>query len=265
MKNDSPSKSPDKKVPQVGNNLVWYLLALGVGILVVVTWMNPKQSVNIPYGRLEQLIKQKSPQQNPDAAIVLDEGTEGNRQRVQYSNLRELVVGQAEIVGKVDRKVLKGATNEPIKTVEFSTARLGFENDNGRLNDLLAKNGFEDFSGEHAPSALRNYLPMLIVTLIFVAVFFVMMRRLGGAGSPMAFGRSRGKMYAQEDVGITFDDAGAFSAVAVPVAAWPRSSSAARDQSSSAARAASGSRIRCPTRGARRAPTRSRRSSTSSC
>src|SRR5688500_11815521 len=33
-----------------------------------------------------------------------------------------------------------------------------------------------------------------------------MMRRLGGAGSPMASGRSRGKMYAQEDLGITFED-----------------------------------------------------------
>jgi cell division protease FtsH len=33
-----------------------------------------------------------------------------------------------------------------------------------------------------------------------------MIRRLGGAGSPMAFGRSRGKMYAQEDIGITFED-----------------------------------------------------------
>jgi cell division protease FtsH len=32
------------------------------------------------------------------------------------------------------------------------------------------------------------------------------MRRLGGAGSPMAFGRSRGKMYAQEDLGVTFED-----------------------------------------------------------
>ena len=39
-----------------------------------------------------------------------------------------------------------------------------------------------------------------------MAVFFFMMRRLGGAGSPMAFGRSRGKMYAQEDIGVTFDD-----------------------------------------------------------
>jgi cell division protease FtsH len=32
------------------------------------------------------------------------------------------------------------------------------------------------------------------------------MRRLGGAGSAMAFGRSRGKLYAQEEIGITFGD-----------------------------------------------------------
>jgi cell division protease FtsH len=34
----------------------------------------------------------------------------------------------------------------------------------------------------------------------------IMMRRLSGAGSPMAFGRSRGRLYAQEDIGVTFDD-----------------------------------------------------------
>ncbi len=39
-----------------------------------------------------------------------------------------------------------------------------------------------------------------------MAIFFFMMRRLGGAGSAMAFGRSRGKLYAQEDIGITFAD-----------------------------------------------------------
>ncbi len=47
---------------------------------------------------------------------------------------------------------------------------------------------------------------MLVLTGLFVLVFFLMLRRLGGAGSPMAFGRSRGKMYAQEDIGITFED-----------------------------------------------------------
>ena len=47
---------------------------------------------------------------------------------------------------------------------------------------------------------------MLVMTGLFIVLFFVMIRRIGGAGSPMAFGRSRGKMYAQEDLGITFDD-----------------------------------------------------------
>jgi cell division protease FtsH len=47
---------------------------------------------------------------------------------------------------------------------------------------------------------------MLLLTGLCVLFLFYLMRRLGGAGSPMAFGRSRGKMYAQEDLGVTFDD-----------------------------------------------------------
>ncbi len=41
------------------------------------------------------------------------------------------------------------------------------------------------------------------------AVLLIMMfmaRRIGGIGSPMSFGRSRGRLYAQDDIGITFDD-----------------------------------------------------------
>src|SRR5262245_35384359 len=47
---------------------------------------------------------------------------------------------------------------------------------------------------------------MLLLTGLVIGFVFYMMRRLGGAGSPMAFGRSRGKMYAQEDLGVTFED-----------------------------------------------------------
>src|SRR5204863_481979 len=67
-------------------------------------------------------------------------------------------------------------------------------------------NGFTDVRAESGPSALRVYMPLLVMTLLFVLFLIFMMRRLGGAGSPMAFGRSRGKMYAQEDIGVTFDD-----------------------------------------------------------
>ena len=50
------------------------------------------------------------------------------------------------------------------------------------------------------------YGPMLVITLLFVLLIYFMMRRLGGAGSPMSFGRSKGRLYAQEDLGVTFKD-----------------------------------------------------------
>ena len=49
-------------------------------------------------------------------------------------------------------------------------------------------------------------MPMFVLMLLIMVIFFIMMRRLGGTGSAMAFGRSRGKLYAQEDIGITFND-----------------------------------------------------------
>ena len=56
-------------------------------------------------------------------------------------------------------------------------------------------------------SVWRTYwIQSLLMGGLIIVVLFVMLRKLGGAGSPMAFGRSRGKMYAQEDLGITFED-----------------------------------------------------------
>ncbi len=53
---------------------------------------------------------------------------------------------------------------------------------------------------------MEKYGPVLLMTGLLFLVFFIMIRRLGGAGSAMAFGRSRGKLYAQEDLGVTFED-----------------------------------------------------------
>ena len=41
---------------------------------------------------------------------------------------------------------------------------------------------------------------------LILLLFFMMMKRLGGAGGPMQFGRSRGKLYAEEDLGVSFND-----------------------------------------------------------
>ncbi len=44
------------------------------------------------------------------------------------------------------------------------------------------------------------------MSLLIALLIYIILKRLMGAGSPMAFARSRGKMYAQDDIQITFED-----------------------------------------------------------
>ena len=104
--------------------------------------------------------------------------------------------------------------------VEFTTDLQPSHNMQGRLAELLEEankeaklleeanedSGIITWTFEEGPSPWSSYVPMLVLFTLMVVIFIFMMRRIGGAGSAMAFGRSRGKMYAQEEIGISFDD-----------------------------------------------------------
>jgi cell division protease FtsH len=198
----------ERKPPQVGGNMVWYLLALGIGTLFVVTLLGADPQVDIPIGKLRKLIEQGSPERNPEAAIEVVEGSGSREIRVRYSDLRNLQFGPAEITGTVTREVVapEDKQTEPQPEVPFSTGRLGAQEDNNALFNLALEKGFEETRAERAPSGWQNWMPLLVLTGLLILIFFFMMRRLGGAGSAMAFGRSRGKLYAQEDIGVTFEE-----------------------------------------------------------
>ena len=72
--------------------------------------------------------------------------------------------------------------------------------------DLLYENGFKDVRGEAFSTFWRNYGPLIFFLIIMLPVFLIMMRRISGAGGAMAFGRSRGKLFAQEDIEESFND-----------------------------------------------------------
>jgi len=86
------------------------------------------------------------------------------------------------------------------------TIRVARNPEEQHLAALLDENNIEgwDFLGQ--PNPFWAYLPLLLMTGLVVLLFIFMIRRMGGAGSPMAFGRSRGKLFAQEDIEITFED-----------------------------------------------------------
>ncbi|HEX3726163.1 MAG TPA: ATP-dependent zinc metalloprotease FtsH, partial [Pirellulales bacterium] len=124
----------------------------------------------------------------------------GDKQRViRYSNPTDIKIGTYEVTGKITREI---PGEKSAEEVAFSSNLKPMDN---RLARILEEKGIR-FDNSEGPSAWKSYVPMLVVTGFVVAIVFYMMRRLGGAGSPMAFGRSRGKMYAQEELGVTFDD-----------------------------------------------------------
>ena len=129
-----------------------------------------------------------------------------NDTQIEYSLPSELKIGEGKIQGKLMYRVAsgKGQSDKPTK-VKFVVYK---DKSDSTTKDLIARLNASNMRWEQMPDTkfwdtLGFFLlPML---LIFV-VFFFMLRRLGGSGGPMQFGRSRGRLYAEEDLGVTFGD-----------------------------------------------------------
>ncbi len=201
-------KQPERKPSSFGSgNAIWYLLGAGLVAMLLVNLWRESGQVEIPYGKLYSLIEQGAPSVNPKAAIEVTEGPKSAQITVRYSRLSDLAFRSHEISGKVMREVVapKDKQTKP-EEVTFQTGRLGLHEDNNELFLFAREKGFTDIEGGKAPSSWSMWMPMIIFTGAFLLLLFFMMRRMGGAGSAMAFGRSRGRLIAQEDIGIDFGD-----------------------------------------------------------
>jgi len=213
-KRDTPRRSNDRK-PALGGNLVWSLLAAGVASLFAISLIGSSTELRVSYSDLQRLIRAATAE-GAGRYVTISSGSDPQRSGL-YGDLHDVVIGAYEVVGKV--RELPGTSaaridagppggpTDPAGGLErrFTTAKLPSENSESELMRLLDEHSVA-FRYEDPPSPWRNWMPMLLLTGLFGLLVFLMIRRLGGAGSPMAFGRSRGKMYAQEDLGITFDD-----------------------------------------------------------
>jgi len=217
-----PQRKPSERKPApMGGNLVWYLLALGVGTLFLISLLGPDRRIEIPIGELHRLVDLGPSDADRDPAVIdpevdpyidVTDGEEGKEAVVRYAHLADLKFGPHEITGTVS--VGKPGETEAKPNVAFYSAR-----DRGGDNALFQKalgidpdnpdrkrKAFPNVRAEEAPSGWQAYLPMFIVMTLIILIFFFMMRRVGGAGGAMAFGRSRGKLFAQEDLDVNFDD-----------------------------------------------------------
>jgi len=224
--NSNQSKSPSEKKPAPqGSNLVWYVLGLMTVLLLLGTVWSGRDRQEVIWSDLEQLIVLSNPQ--PAKHIEFEERGSQTALKVRLSKPTNIIIGTTEVTGTVLRQEAPlgqkkagvvasestiGEESETIvpnlvysepREVPFRTAR---DPEEQRLAQLLAENKIEGWSYASPPSPLLSALPMLMLFGMLLLLMIVMLRRMGGAGSPMAFGRSRAKLYAQEEIEQTFDD-----------------------------------------------------------
>ncbi len=200
---DSP-KSREKRPNPLSPSLLGYILALAVGTTLIYQLMLiGTTGVELHYSDLVKLVENSTPGPDGKSEGYLDIKDENRTWR--FSNLADITIGTHEVTGQVFRQLIEPPNPDAVNEKKTFTSYRDPNDTTSKLDELLLKQGIR-FRHADPPGAWRNWVPLLVLIAMFAVVFFFMMRRLGGAGSPMAFGRSRGKMYAQEDLGITFED-----------------------------------------------------------
>ena len=174
---DGPKREPSpanrlrsRLVPQGWN--FWYVM-LGVWTIFLLgqLWYESTQVAAIPYSRFLEY--------------------------QQEGRVSDLVVGSDQITGRI----VEPEEGQPER---FRTVRIDPE-----LADRLAKDGLE-FTGAVENTWLSRALAWVLPIAFILAIWMFLQRRLGQAGGLggglMSVGKSKAKIYAEEDVKVSFDD-----------------------------------------------------------
>lgn len=209
---ENPKRSPETK----SNSTVLFALivvaALAVSLFLILNQQKKKLSFS-NFKRLIEITRYDSSQEKllpkllRNGVLKIQEpGTKGRV--IEYKEPNNLVVGGQRIEGFVKYRVVSGKGAKPdgkFETVEFTCNKDNADSTNEQLAGLLEKSNAH-WNYREGPSAWDRYGFFLLTMGLIIGLFYLMMRRLGGAGGPMQFGRSRGRLMAEEDLGVMFTD-----------------------------------------------------------
>ncbi len=126
--------------------------------------------------------------------------------KVEYSRPQNIKVSDEKIIGTVLYRPLGSKPAAKLEPIEFETIHTsGNETEDRRLAELLTESGVV-WDNDRPSRFFEQHWPELLMIGVLVMLGIMMLRRIGGVGSPMSFSRSRGKLYGQEELPLTFGD-----------------------------------------------------------
>jgi cell division protease FtsH len=166
------------------------LLILGLAFLL---WYSSREPVvrEITYGGLMQILKADDP-----------------GLRLQHVAVRDNIDVRGEMV--LTEPVADGSdlTPKAVTEVRPFRTRIGVKTDPELLKQLAARAGpgMVVDADESLAAVLRLMFPTIALLALLGLGGFLMVRWASGGSSPLTFGRSRHRLYAQKDKRLTFED-----------------------------------------------------------
>ena len=198
------------------NLLLWAGLIVATGLLLIF-WVTPYFTRELEPEDFKKLVEASA---RVEKGGKFKEGFPGyldvrdKEKQYRYSNLKKVVINERSITGSIDAVELvpQGPNKQLVPSDKSWSPGAAFRTNidpKGKYGEsiiaLLADNNI-DFRYSPAATSFDQHGPWILFGLLAIFLVYFMLRRLIGAGSPMAFGRSKGRLYAQEDLGVTFND-----------------------------------------------------------
>ena len=199
-----------------GGSAVWFavIIASSLGIVGLLLFNQPSKTLTFP--EFQSLLKVTRFSDTDRGTLITNEDELSGRliipsrnskgKLLEYSRPTDVKVADRTITGRVMvREVGAAGSNNKAESVQFVVKKPNSDPSNTSLEQQLTASNI-NWEFQPGPTTLEKYaMPILFSALIF-GLFIYMMRKLSGSGGPMQFGRSRGKLHAEEDLGISFDD-----------------------------------------------------------
>ena len=200
--------------PKTPGNWMWYLALIAVLLLTVSVFVVDSTTKQILYPDLVALLENTRYLER--GSDRLQEGASGKvivplqsrPERMEISKLSDVRVDKTIVYGVMSYRLIDNGGNEvqaPKHNTKFRTRKDDSEKTNDELRTLLTRSNIE-WTYSDGPTFLSQYGLLMLILAATILIMFITVRRISGISSPMSFGRSRGRLYAQEDIGITFDD-----------------------------------------------------------
>lgn len=174
----------------------WVFLLLFLSLTCYWLANRESSSITLKYGELKQVL------QDPTVSF------------------QKVKVGRTDIRGEIVTRDSQTGIHDPGATstrITFHTPRTGLETDPA-LQERLDKRVGPGYQADDEESGFRGVSSFILTLFLLIGLpvsAFILFRWLSGGSSPLTFGRSKHKLYAQKDLQITFQDvAGIDEAVA---------------------------------------------------